>query len=256
MLTIVTNLRPAAPFLPRHRYNAGIKYIEKFMEPYIEQALALPPDELEKLSKTDKDFTFLHNIARYSRDRKVIRDQIMAVLLAGRDTTAATLSWTIYHLCKTPEVVKRLRQEILRVVGPFGNKPTYENLKELTYLTHIINETLRMYPAVPYNIRAALEDSSLPSPDGKPPIAVLKGDIVVYSALSMQRRRDIYPEVSETFADPAVFSPDRWDHWTPKPWTYVPFNGGPRICVGQNFAMTEMAYICKFEKPLDSDIKF
>ncbi|KAI6360269.1 hypothetical protein MCOR25_006769 [Pyricularia grisea] len=240
MLTILV---PAAPFLPRHRYNAGIKYIEKFMEPYIEQALALPPDELEKLSKTDKDFTFLHNIARYSRDRKVIRDQIMAVLLAGRDTTAATLSWTIYHLCKTPEVVKRLRQEILRVVGPFGNKPTYENLKELTYLTHIINETLRMYPAVPYNIRAALEDSSLPSPDGKPPIAVLKGDIVVYSALSMQRRRDIYPEVSETFADPAVFSPDRWDHWTPKPWTYVPFNGGPRICVGQNFAMTEMAYI-------------
>lgn len=240
MLTI---LIPLASVIPRHKYYAGIKVIEEFMTPYIEQALSLPPEELEKLSKTDKDFTFLHNIARYSRDRKVIRDQIMAVLLAGRDTTAATLSWTIYELSKKPEVVERLRQEILRVVGPLGNKPTYEDLKELKYLTHTLNETLRLYPAVPYNTRAALENTSLPSPDGRgPPICVLKGDVIVYSALSMQRRRDIYPAVSETFPDPAVFSPDRWEHWSPKPWTYVPFNGGPRICVGQNFAVTEMAY--------------
>jgi cytochrome P450 len=59
----------------------------------------------------------------------------------------------------------------------------------------------------------------------------------------MQRRPDLYPTPSPTFAPADVFSPERWEHWQPKPWQYVPFNGGPRICVGQNFAITEMAYV-------------
>lgn len=60
----------------------------------------------------------------------------------------------------------------------------------------------------------------------------------------MQRRQDLYPTPSATFAPADVFSPERWENWTPKAWQYVPFNGGPRICVGQNFALTEMAYVC------------
>ncbi|KUI60614.1 Cytochrome P450 52A13 [Cytospora mali] len=238
MLTI---LAPFRSFIPKRKYKRGIRVLERFMRPYIEQALALPPSELDKLSKTDKNATFLHSIVRYSRDPKVLRDQIMAILLAGRDTTAATLSWTIYELAHYPAVYARLRNEILATVGE-SRVPTYEDIKNMTYLTHTINETLRLYPAVPYNLRAALEDTTLPGQPGQPDIAVLKDDIVVYSTLSMQRRADLYPPASETFADPAVFSPDRWDHWTPKAWHYVPFNGGPRICVGQNFAMTEMAF--------------
>lgn len=227
------------------------------MKPYIEQTLALPPDELEKLSKNDKEFTFLHNIARHSRNPKVIRDQIMAILLAGRDTTAATLSWTIYELARYPAIYARLRNEILSTVGE-SKAPTYEDLKSMTFLTHTLNETLRLYPAVPYNLRAALVDTTLPGQPGQPDIAVLKNDVVVYSTLSMQRRADLYPPVSEKFADPALFSPDRWDNWMPKAWQYIPFNGGPRICVGQNFAMTEMGYCCKskgvfcvFRSPVD-----
>lgn len=90
-----------------------------------------------------------------------------------------------------------------------------------------------------------VETTTLPGAVGQPDITTLKGDHVIYSTLAMQRRKDLYPPVSETFADPAIFSPERWDHWTPKHWQYVPFNGGPRICIGQNFAMTEMAYIRK-----------
>ncbi|KAL8364988.1 hypothetical protein RB595_004007 [Gaeumannomyces hyphopodioides] len=240
MLTVMAPLRA---LVPTKKYHAGIKVIEQFMMPYIEQALALPPSELEKLSSPDssssREVTFLHSIARHSRDPKVIRDQIMAVLLAGRDTTAATLSWCVYELSRSPATVARLRAEILSVVGR-RRRPAYEDLKAMTYLRHTLDETLRLYPAVPYNIRAAIEDTSLPAAPGGREIAVLKGDMVVYSALSMQRRRDLYP--SDDFPDPAVFCPDRWDRWTPRPWTYVPFNGGPRICVGQNFAMTEMAY--------------
>ena len=63
-----------------------------------------------------------------------------------------------------------------------------------------------------------------------------------YSTFILQRREDIYPAASEKFAHYLEFSPDRWDQWTPKSWTYIPFNGGPRICIGQQFALTEMAY--------------
>ncbi|KAJ6443616.1 cytochrome P450 alkane hydroxylase [Purpureocillium lavendulum] len=239
MLTI---LAPLGWFVPRGKYNNGIKYIERFIQPFIEKTLRLTPAELEELSKSDRDFTFLHNIALFSRDPKVIRDQIIAVLLAGRDTTAATLSWTMYELSRYPQVWHKLRQQVLEHIGD-ARSPTYQDLKNLTYLTHTLNETLRLYPAVPYNLRACVEDSSLPGQLGQPDIKTLEGDVIFYSTLCMQRRRDLYPPTSEKFADPDIFSPERWEHWTPRPWQYVPFNGGPRICIGQNFALTEMAFM-------------
>lgn len=217
------------------------------MMPYIEQALALPQYELEKLSNSDKHFTFLHSIARHTRNRQVLRDQIIAVLLAGRDTTAATLSWALYELSRYPAKYARLRSEVIRTVG-CTRAPAYADLKGMAYLKHTLNETLRLYPAVPYNLRSALEDTTLPAlTPGRAPIAVVKGDIIIYSTLAMQRRRDLYPPETDAFEDPALFSPERWERWTPRPWQYVPFNGGPRICVGQNFAMTEMAYCCKWD---------
>jgi cytochrome P450 len=127
--------------------------------PYIQQALALPQEELQKLSTSDKDFTFLHSIVQYTRDPKILRDQIVAVLLAGRDTTAATLSWAFYELCRYPDKYQRLRHEILDSVGR-DRTPTYDDLKNMTYLRHTLNETLRLYPAVPYNLRTALQDTS------------------------------------------------------------------------------------------------
>jgi len=228
-------------FIPKYKYRRGIRTIERIINPYIKQALSLPFEELEERSKSDKSFTFLHSIACYTRDPKVIRDQLVAVLLAGRDTTAATLSWTMYELSRYPAIYSRLRSEILSVVGP-ERDPSYEDLRSMGYLYHTLNETLRLYPAVPFNIRAALADTTLPGRPGHPEIRLLQGDAVVYSTLAMQRQRELYPPVSEAFADPALFSPDRWEKWTPKPWQYVPFNGGPRICVGQNFALTEMAF--------------
>ncbi|KAJ6445306.1 cytochrome P450 alkane hydroxylase [Purpureocillium lavendulum] len=259
MQMILTILYPFRWLVPQAKYRSGIKLIESFMDPYISATLRLTPSELEALSKSDREFSFLHHIALFSRDPKVIRDQIMAVLLAGRDTTAATLSWCVYELANAPAVWARLRSDVLARVGAH-RAPSYDDLKALTYLTHTLNETLRLYPAVPYNLRSCdiafaptsyhglnlhkptVESSTLPGQPGQPDIAALPGDIIIYSTLAMHRRADLYPPVSPTFADPAVFSPDRWDHWTPKPWHYVPFNGGPRICIGQNFALTEMAF--------------
>ncbi|UNI15422.1 hypothetical protein JDV02_001957 [Purpureocillium takamizusanense] len=149
---MLTFLAPVSWFVPTSKYKARVKYIERFIEPYIEKALHLTPAELEELSKSDREFTFLHNIALSSQDPKVIRDQIIAVLLAGRDTTAATLSWAMYELSRYPRIWSKLREDVFKHVGD-SRSPTYEDLKNLTYLTHVLNETLRLYPAVPYNWR-------------------------------------------------------------------------------------------------------
>ncbi|KAF9701948.1 hypothetical protein EKO04_001112 [Ascochyta lentis] len=244
--SIIARVGPLNWAVPRKRmgFYDSIQTIDEFVSLYIDRALALSPEELSEKTNHDSDYTFLHAIAGYTRDRQVLRDQLVSVLLAGRDTTACTLTWALYHLSLSPAITATLRQEILDTVGP-AQKPTYEHLKSMKYLQHVLNETLRLYPVVPYNVRMALTDTTLPTgggPHGDQPIGVLAGTPIGYSTLVMQRRADLYPGASTGFADPKLFVPERWDGWTPRSWTYVPFNGGPRICIGQQFALTEMGY--------------
>ncbi|KAK0734105.1 cytochrome P450 [Lasiosphaeria miniovina] len=243
--SLIARTGPLSSFVNRKTFWKGMEVINTFVNQYIDRALRLSPEELASKSKGEAGYTFLHALSGFTSERKVLRDQLVAVLLAGRDTTACTLSWTIYELARHPDAVAKLRAEILEVVGP-TRAPTYDDLKSMKYLQNVMNETLRLYPVVPFNVRLALKDTTLPrggGPDGSQPLAVLKDNPIGYSTLVMQRRADLYPRVSEKFADPAVFSPDRWFHWQPKPWQYVPFNGGPRICIGQQFALTEMGYV-------------
>ena len=240
-------LARAGPFQILYRkkhFRQQIRVLNAFVEPYIDTALALTSDELEKRTKMEEGYTFLHAIAAYTRDRKILRDQIVAVLLAGRDTTACTLSWLFWELARNPSVVAALRREIEDTVG-LNRAPTYSDLKNMKILQHTLNETLRLYPVVPFNIRVALRDTSLPvggGTDGNDPVGMPKGTPIGYSAHYMQLTPEIYPDVGPDFPPPDVFAPQRWDNWTPKIWTYIPFNGGPRICVGQNFALMEMGY--------------
>lgn len=97
---------------------------------------------------------------------------------------------------------------------------------------------LRLYPVVPGNSRMAVKDTVIPrggGADGLSPCFVPKGKIVNWSVYAMHRRKDYYGEDAE------VFKPERWETLRPG-WEYLPFNGGPRICIGQQFALTEASY--------------
>ena len=112
----------------------------------------------------------------------------------------------------------------------------------MSYLSSVIKESMRLFPPVPLNNRTARKTTVLPrggGPDGKHPILVRKGELVVFSQYVNSRRRNIFGE------DAASFIPERWGE-SAKPeqfgWAYFPFNGGPRSCLGQDFAVSEISY--------------
>jgi cytochrome P450 len=233
--------------MSRTEFRKNLRIMDEFMQPYIQAVLARSANEPnEKLSTHE---TFLDALAGFTRDPRVLRDQLVAVLLAGRDTTAATLSFCLFELSRNPEVVARLRDEIRDRLGVGANaqKPSYTDLKEMKYLNAVLNETMRVYPVVPFNVRNSLRDTTLPrggGPDGRSPVGVRANTRIVYSTMLMQRDPDLYdgPE-SKNYFDPGKWIPGRWvSGWQPKPWHFIPFNGGPRICIGQQFATIEMGY--------------
>ena len=116
----------------------------------------------------------------------------------------------------------------------------------MTYLANILKETLRLYPSVPVNTRTVHRTTVLPKgggADGLAPVLVRKGDNVAFCVYAMHRRKDLYGEDAEDFR------PERWETELPlhhneinAAWGYLPFNGGPRVCLGQDFGLTETSY--------------
>jgi cytochrome P450 len=131
--SVMTRAGDFSRMIPKRKLRQQLKVLDQFISPYIEDALRLPQEELDKVSKSDDHYTLLHAIAAETRDPRAIRDQIVSVLLAGRDTTACTLSWLFYELSLQPKIVEKLRKEILHQVGP-TKTPTYSDLKAMRYL--------------------------------------------------------------------------------------------------------------------------
>lgn len=198
---------------------------------------------LDQRSEQGKDgngrYVFLDAVAESVADRKALRDQMINILLAGRDTTACLLAWTFRLLVRHPTVLKKLREETDKSVGrtPECHR---DDLQKMPYLTNILKETLRLFPPVPVNSRTALRTTILPTGGGKDrkaPVLVHKGAAVAYSVYALHRRFDLYGDDAEDFR------PERWEEQlglfadeTTAKWGYLPFNGGPRICLGSKCA--------------------
>ncbi|CAL3969381.1 unnamed protein product [Diplocarpon coronariae] len=219
-------------------FDEACKFVHQFVDKIVLRALekAHPHHPEESVERRAERYVFLSEMLKSTRDPKQLRDELLNILLAGRDTTASLLSNTFHVLARQPDIWRRLKAEVDAL---HGLKPDYETLRNMKYLKNLLNESLRLYPVVPGNARFANKATTLPrggGSDGSSPVYIPKGAIVAYSVYSMQRRRDIYgPDAEE-------FNPDRWDEGLRPGWAYLPFNGGPRICVGQIFALTEASY--------------
>lgn len=215
--------------------------IHKFTQHYVNKALQTSQQEIE--SKTKNSYIILYELVKQTRDPKVLQDELLSIMLAGRNTTASLLSFVFFELARRPDVWDKLKNEIYERFGKGeGNLEdiTFESMKRCTYLKWVINETLRLYPSVPQNFRVSKKDTTLPrggGSDGNWPIFIPKNQMVLYNIYSTQRLTEYYGE------DADEFRPERWDDLRNIGWAYMPFSSGPRVCLGQQFALTEASYI-------------
>ncbi|KAI0744063.1 cytochrome P450 monooxygenase pc-2 [Daedaleopsis nitida] len=220
--------------------------IDNFIQPILTNALRQKAERASSASEDEKvsdEDTLMSHLLKATDDYNMIRDETVNILLAGRDTTACALTFSVYRLSEHPDVFKRLREEILSVVGP-TRRPTYDDIRNMKYLRAVINETLRLYPPVPINIRCAAKDTVLP-PTGsdKKGTFIAAGTKCIYSVFLMHRRKDLWGPDALKF-DPDRFLDERLQKYlTHNPFIFLPFNAGPRICLGQQFAYNEVSFM-------------
>jgi cytochrome P450 len=161
-----------------------------------------------------------------------VRNEAVTLLLAGHDTTAAALSWVFYLLAKHPEAAARVREEMGQVIG--DRLPAGADVARLHYTERFLKETMRLYPpAIGVFARQAVTDVEIGG------YTIKKGGVV--RALSYPVHHD-----ARWFPDPERFDPDRFlpERMEEVPqYAYFPFGGGPRVCIGNNFALMEMTLI-------------
>jgi cytochrome P450 len=148
-----------------------------------------------------------------------IRDHVATLLIQGHGSAATALTWCVERLVRHPEILDRLRGELADTNGRAG-----------PYLDAVITETLRLRPPIPVVARQVAKPFSFAGYEAPPKT------LLVANGLMLHRREDIYP-------DPLSFKPERWLHEEPGRWTWIPFGGGARYCLGRTLAMYEMNYV-------------
>ena len=160
-------------------------------------------------------------------DSEQLRDEALTLITAGHETTAVSMTMTLYLLSQHPEVEVKLHEELDRVLG--DRQATFEDLAQLTYTEQVVTESMRVLPPVWGIGREAIEDTEI---GGYP---IKKGAQMFVSQWTVHRDSRFFP-------DPEAFKPERWTPEFKKQlphYAYFPFGGGPRICVGKRFAMME-----------------
>ena len=162
---------------------------------------------------------------------KQLKDETMTIFIAGHETTALALTWIFYLLSKNPGAAQKLLAEQEAVLG--DRESEFEDLKKLTYTTQVIEEAMRLYPPAWLIARNAIEDDEV---DG---YTIRKGENVFICPYTMHHHPDYWN-------DPEKFDPERFAPGKRKAidkFVYLPFGSGPRICIGNNFAMMEMQIV-------------
>ncbi|KAE8153286.1 cytochrome P450 [Aspergillus avenaceus] len=226
---------------PKTFQNAN-HVVHKFINYYVNKAIEYRRDSNTKSGHEEmdeRDYCFLRALAMETDDRDVLRDQMVNVLLASRDDVASALSSTFYLLARDSVAWQRLRDEVTYTVEKHGSKPSLKEIQSLPYLRGVLYEALRLFTPVPINARVARHDTTLPmggGPDGRSLVFIPKGQTVLYSVWCLHRRPDIWGADSESFR------PERWAERKQTAWEFLPFNGGPRACLGQQFAITLISH--------------
>ncbi|MFK7986695.1 MAG: cytochrome P450 [Sandaracinaceae bacterium] len=212
---------PEAPLVGNPKFVAAVKLLDDTVQTII--------DERRRSGVMGNDLLSMLLEARDEEtgegmDDRQLRDEVMTMFLAGHETTANALSWTFYLLGQHLEVADRMREELFEVLG--DRRATAADMRSLPYTKAVFQEAMRLYPPAWIMARAPVEDEVI---DG---YFVPAGSRMFISPWVLHRNPDVWE-------NPLAFDPRRFLGKPPDRFAYMPFGGGPRLCIGNAFAMME-----------------
>lgn len=208
------------PDAPRFGYEEALATLDDYLYGLIEERRR----DLPNRDMAEDLLTHLVSVPEMSDD--LIRDQILTMLIAGHDTSTALLAWALHLLARHPQVMARARREVDMVVGE--GPATAEAASDLYFMDAVIKETLRLYPPIHVGNRIVVEDGEIAGYE-------LAAGTRVMASIYLTHRDERYWDEADDF------KPERFEQGAerPKGFTYVPFGGGPRNCIGATFAQIE-----------------
>ncbi|XP_042784700.1 cytochrome P450 4F3 isoform X3 [Panthera leo] len=227
------------------RFRRACRLVHNFTDAVIQERRRTLPDEgvddFLKAKAKAKTLDFI-DVLLLTKDKdgkqlsdEDIRAEADTFMFGGHDTTASGLSWVLYNLAKHPEYQERCRQEVQELLRDREPKEIeWDDLAQLPFLTMCIKESLRVHPPVAVVSRCCTQDVVLP--DGR---VIPKGVICLVSIFGTHHNPSVWP-------DPEVYNPFRFDPENIKERSslaFIPFSAGPRNCIGQTFALTEIKVV-------------
>ncbi|KAI4371336.1 hypothetical protein MLD38_019584 [Melastoma candidum] len=229
--------RPCA-IIPRQiKAEKAVTVIRETVEELITKCKIIVESEGEKIDQeeyvNDTDPSILRFLlaSREEVSSVQLRDDLLSMLVAGHETTGSVLTWTLYLLSKDKSSLRKAQEELDEVLQ--GRRPSFDDIPKLKFLTCCINESLRLYPHPPVLIRRATMPDVLPGN-----YKVNAGQDIMISVYNIHHSSQVWDRAEE-------FLPERFDTGGPLPnetntdFRFIPFSGGPRKCVGDQFAMLE-----------------
>lgn len=210
---------------PRFGFERPLKELDDYLFSLITRRREMLGEDL---TPADGDDLLTRLVKTPEMTDSLIRDQLLTMLIAGHDTSTAMLSWALYLLGRHPDSMARVQAEVDETL--LGEEPNQDNVDNLPYLDQVVKETLRLYPPIHVGNRRAAEDLVVNGYE------IPAGTRVMYSIYLAHRDPKYWSEAAE-------FRPDRFELGNKEekqpPFTYLPFGGGPRNCIGATFAQIE-----------------
>lgn len=209
------------------RYRQAMRRLDQILERLIRARSSNGHDSFDLLSSLLR----LQDEDGARMTEKQLRDELMTLFFTGHETTGLALGWTWYLVSQHPEVGDRLHREVEQVLG--GRAPTFQDIPNLQFVDYVVKESLRLYPPAYGVVRQALSDCEIGG------YTVPAGATVAMFQWSVHRD-------PRYFDRPEEFLPDRWANDFEKSLprcAYFPFSVGPRVCIGNTFALTELALL-------------
>ncbi|KAJ7853718.1 cytochrome P450 monooxygenase CYP63 [Mycena olivaceomarginata] len=220
----------------------SIATIMNWLEPIVNRAISDKENGKAAGAVTPlDDNVFLDFLAAKTDDVEHIRYELVTYLIASRDTTASLLTFVLYFFAMYPAVCDRLRKEILDALGP-EESPTYASLRNMKYLRAVLNEALRLFPSAPLIARTSLNTPLVIPASKEQALYFPPRTQVMMVSLLLHRRHELWGDDADEFRPERWLDPATTAKVNATPFMYCPFAGGPRICIGQEFALNEAGF--------------